>query len=67
MKPAITSKLTTKCQATIPEKIRGILNLQAGDSVVFDITQELPFGFAIFNNAAIAHAIKAGLLMKFEQ
>jgi len=40
MKPAITSKLTTKCQATIPEKIRGILNLQAGDSVVFDITQD---------------------------
>jgi AbrB family looped-hinge helix DNA binding protein len=33
----ITSKLTTKCQATIPEKIRGILNLHPGDSVVFEV------------------------------
>ncbi len=43
------------------------LNTGDVDDVVFDPTAELPFGFAIFNNAAIAHAIKPGLLMKFEQ
>lgn len=43
--------------------------LNTGDpyDVVFDPSVELPFGFAIFNNAAIAHAIKPGLTMKFEQ
>lgn len=43
--------------------------LNTGDpyDVVFDPSAELPFGFAIFNNAAIAHAIKPGLTMKFEQ
>jgi len=43
------------------------MNTGDEDDVVFDINQELPFGFAIFNNAAIAHGIKPGLLMKFEQ
>ena len=37
------------------------------DDVVFDITKELWFGLAVFENAAIAHAIKPNLLMKFEQ
>ena len=37
------------------------------DDVVFDVTEELAFGLAIFDNAAIAHGIKPGLLMKFEQ
>ena len=37
MRSAIVSKLTTKCQATIPEKIRGILDLHPGDSVVFEV------------------------------
>ena len=37
------------------------------DDVVFNPAEELPFGFAIFNNAAIAHAIKPGLNLKFEQ
>jgi AbrB family looped-hinge helix DNA binding protein len=37
MRSTITSKLTTKCQATIPEKIRGILGLHPGDSVVFEV------------------------------
>lgn len=32
------SKLTSKCQATIPEKIRTILGIHAGDSVAFEIT-----------------------------
>lgn len=36
----ISSKLTTKCQATIPEKIRGVLDLHPGDSVVFEVTED---------------------------
>ena len=40
MRSVITSKLTTKCQATIPEKIRGILGLRAGDSVVFEVAKD---------------------------
>lgn len=36
------------------------------DDVKFDVTKEFPFGLALFNNAAIAHEIKNGLLMKFE-
>lgn len=37
MEKVITSKLTTKSQATIPEKIRNILNLKPGDSVAFEM------------------------------
>ena len=37
------------------------------DDVVFDKTAVYPFGFAIFDNAAIAHSIKPGLSMKFAQ
>jgi len=37
------------------------------DDVLFAVDKEIPFGLAIFNNAAIAHAIKNNLLMKFEQ
>ncbi len=33
----VTSKLTSKSQATIPEKIRKLLGLQPGDSVAFEI------------------------------
>ena len=36
----MTSKLTSKCQATIPEKIRGILDLHPGDSVVFEVVED---------------------------
>lgn len=43
------------------------LNTGDEDDVIFDITQELPFGLAIFNNAAIAHAIKPNLMLKFVQ
>lgn len=39
METAITSKLTSKSQATIPGKIRKILGLQPGDSVAFEIGQ----------------------------
>jgi len=38
MKSPISSKLTSKCQATIPEEIRGILDLHPGDSVAFEVT-----------------------------
>jgi len=41
------------------------LNTGDVDDVVFDLNNEYPFGFAIFNNAAIAHAIKPNLLLKF--
>ena len=37
------------------------------DDVVFNIEEEIAFGLAIFNNAAIAHAVKPNLNMKFEQ
>ncbi len=43
------------------------MNTGDEDDVVFDVNQELPFGFAIFNNAAIAHGVKAGLTLKFEE
>ena len=33
----LTSKLTTKYQATIPQKVRQELNLKAGDRVAFII------------------------------
>lgn len=34
-----TSKLTSKYQATIPEKVRQAMQLRAGDTVVFDIEE----------------------------
>ena len=34
-----TSKLTTKSQATIPEKIRNILGVSPGDSVAFEVNE----------------------------
>lgn len=37
MEAVITSKLTTKSQATIPDKIRKVLNLKPGDSVAFEV------------------------------
>ena len=40
MEQVVTSKLTTKCQATIPEQIRGILDLHPGDSVVFEVMED---------------------------
>ena len=35
--PVVTSKLTTKSQATIPKEIRAVLGLIPGDSVVFEV------------------------------
>lgn len=43
------------------------LNTGDADDVVFDANNELDFGFAIFNNAAIAHAVKPNLKLRFEQ
>ncbi len=43
------------------------LNTNDEDDAVFVVAEDMPFGLAIFNNAAIAHAIKSNLLMKFEQ
>jgi len=40
MEQIATSKLTSKCQATIPEKIRGILGLRPGDSVAFEVGED---------------------------
>ena len=39
MEPIVTSKLTSKSQATIPAKIREILGLAPGDSVAFEINE----------------------------
>ena len=36
----VSSKLTRKCQATIPEDVRKVLGLGPGDSVAFDINDE---------------------------
>lgn len=33
------SKLTSKFQTTIPQNIRSLLNLEAGDQIIFEITQ----------------------------
>ena len=43
------------------------LNTGDVDDAVFDLASEYPFGFAIFDNAAIAHSIKTDLNMKFAQ
>ncbi len=40
MEAIVTSKLTTKSQATIPGKIRKILGLHPGDSVVFEVNDD---------------------------
>ena len=47
-------------------EVKRKLNTGDADDVVFDPSAELPFGFAIFDNAAIAHAIKPGLTLIFE-
>jgi len=39
MDAVITSKLTTKSQATIPAKIRTILGVHPGDSIVFEVSE----------------------------
>jgi hypothetical protein len=45
--------------------------LKTGDveqqDVDFSDLSDLPFGIGVFDNSAIAHAIKPNLIMKFEQ
>ena len=36
----LASKLTTKYQATVPEKVRKHLGLQKGDVIAFEISKE---------------------------
>lgn len=48
-------------------EVKRKLNTNDVDDVVFEPTEELRFGFAIFNNAAIAHGIKPDLDLRFEQ
>lgn len=36
-----TSKLTKKYQATIPEPVRQLLHLKAGDAIAFDIEDDV--------------------------
>ena len=40
MMQTATSKLTKKYQATIPEPVRRLLHLKAGDAVAFDIEDD---------------------------
>lgn len=76
--PSILTKAFTGARADIDVKavytgtgwiteVTRKLNTGDADDAVFNPAEEMPFGFAIFNNAAIAHAIKPGLNMKFEQ
>ena len=47
-------------------EVKRALNTGDADDVVFAPATDLDFGFAIFNNAAIGHAIKPGLKLKWE-
>jgi antitoxin PrlF len=63
MEPTITSKLTTKSQATIPSKIRGFLGLTPGDSVVFEVgeNKKVFIRKAIPIDFEFAHALEGTL------
>ncbi len=53
-----TSKLTKKYQATIPEAVRKVLKLNAGDAIAFDVTgDEIHLRKAVPTDLAFAHAI----------
>jgi len=43
------------------------LNTGNSDDVTFDSVSDYPFGYAVFDNSAIAHGIKAFMTLKFEQ
>jgi hypothetical protein len=60
-------KLALPCVSDLNAVVYLVTEQGDEDDVVFDPTAEISFGFAIFNNAAIAHAIKAGLNMKFKE
>lgn len=57
-----TSKLTSKYQATIPEPVRRVLHLQAGDAIAFDIEQDqIRLRKARPVDLAFAHALEGTL------
>lgn len=57
-----TSKLTSKYQATIPEPVRRILHLQAGDAIAFDIeNDQIRLRKARPVDIAFAHALEGTL------
>ena len=75
--PSVTTKAFTDQRADIDVRyqhtgtgwiceVKRALNTGDPDDVVFTSTTELDFGFDVFNNAAIAHAIKPGLKLKCE-
>ena len=63
MEAVITSRLTTKSQATIPAKIRGYLNLKPGDSVAFEVDKnnKVTIRKAIPIDFEFAYALEATL------
>jgi AbrB family looped-hinge helix DNA binding protein len=67
MRSPISSKLTTKCQTTIPEKIRSILDLHAGDTVVFEIAkdQKVSIRKATPIDYQFAHALEGTLVSEW--
>jgi antitoxin PrlF len=57
-----TSKLTKKYQATIPEPVRNILRVAAGDAIAFDVVgQKVRLRKARPVDLAFAHALEGTL------
>jgi AbrB family looped-hinge helix DNA binding protein len=57
-----TSKLTKKYQATIPEPVRRVLQLKAGDAVAFDIEGDsIKLRKARSVDLAFAHSLEGTL------
>jgi len=57
-----TSKLTKKYQATIPEPVRKILGVAAGDAIAFDVAgQEVRLRKARPVDLGFAHALEGTL------
>ncbi len=50
----------------ILEVKRALTTSDATNDIQYDVTKTTMFGFAIFENAAIAHGIKPNLMLKFE-
>lgn len=62
MMKTATSKLTSKYQATIPEPVRRVLHLQAGDAIAFDIeNDQIRLRKARPVDLAFAHALEGTL------
>lgn len=57
-----TSKLTSKYQATIPEPVRTLLQLDAGDAIAFDLDDgQVKLRKARPVDLAFAHALEGTL------